>query len=169
MSEVLICTCNTLQVPDEWQPGQERDESPMQFFGEMSPIFCTTDVPYDLMGDHMQNFVEKANLSKKPWRLLVGGMAAQKILLATLLLKWYMEKGLVVNNVYQAIEYVPEICFKSFQEKVCTARRSGDDDISNAIIADTFKLIGNSGYGSLIMDKEQHRNITYVGGMSKAV
>ena len=141
----------------------------MQFFGEMSPIFCTTDVPYDLMGDHMQNFVEKANLSKKPRRLLVGGMAAEKILLATPLLKWYMEKGLVVTNVYQAIEYVPERCFKSFQEKVCTARRSGDDDISKAIIADTFKLIGNSGYGSLIMDKEKHRNITYVGGRSKAV
>ena len=100
---MLICTCNTLQVPDEWQPGQERDESPMQFFGEMSPIFCTTDVPYDLMGDHMQNFVEKANLSKKPRRLLVGGMGAQKILLATPLLKWHMEKGLVVTNVYTTV------------------------------------------------------------------
>ena len=66
---------------------------PKDYFADMSPIFCTSEIEYDDFGEHMQKFVSERELSRKPRRLLVGGMKARKILLATPLLKWYLEKG----------------------------------------------------------------------------
>ena len=43
----------------------------------------------------------------RPRRSLIGSMACEKILLATPLLKWYLEHGLEVTRVYQVIEYAP--------------------------------------------------------------
>ncbi len=43
-----------------------------------------------------------------------------------------------------------------------------DADPDTAILAESFKLLGNSAYGSLIMAKECHRNITYVCGDANA-
>ena len=65
-------------------------------------------------------------------------MAAQKILIATPPLKWYLEHGLQVSKIYQVIEYTPKACFKNFQNKVSEARRDGDRDPTTAIIADTM-------------------------------
>ena len=108
----------------------------------MSPIFCTTDVPYDVIGEHMQDYAESTGMKKTGRRLLVGGMAAKKILLATPLLKWYMEHGIRIDHVYQAVEYHPKTCFKTFEEDVTTARRMGDVDESKSILADASKLVG---------------------------
>lgn len=44
------------------------------------------------------------------------------------------------------------------------ARRMGDGRPAFEIIGNTMKLIGNSGYGSLIMDTTKHRDIIYVQG-----
>ena len=105
---------------------------------------------------------------QKDRRLLIGGMKARKILLATPILKWYISHGMKVTNVYQVVEFTPKRCFKSFEEEVTAARRVGDTDPAKMIIADTMKLIGNSAYGSLIMDKEKHRTVKYVLGKDEA-
>ena len=70
-------------------------------FEEISPIFCTCDVPVSAMGSLMQDHITKYNMSTKPKRLLIGGMKAKKILLLTPLLKWYIDHGLEVTEVYQ--------------------------------------------------------------------
>lgn len=75
-------------------------------------------------------------------KLLVGGMSAERILLATPLLKWYLDHGLQVTRVYQCVEFTGKACFKDFQDCVSEARRQGDAHPSKAIIADTMKLIG---------------------------
>ena len=88
-------------------------------------------------------------------RSLLENMKGEKILLATPLLKWYLEHGLEVTKVHQVIEFTPEPCFKLFGDAVSDARRAGDADPSKAIIADTMKLVslfehrGNSGWGML--------------------
>ena len=139
-----------------------------QHFAEMSPLFCSTDVSFNDMSSHIQEHVEKRDLSTKPRKLLVGGMKAKRLLLATPLLKWYLEHGLEVTNIDKVIEYIPNSCFKEFQHDVSNARRTGDQNPSMSIIADTMKLIGNSAYGSLIMDKEKHQSLSYIEGESKA-
>ena len=130
-------------------------------FAEMSPLFVTSDVHFEDIGEHMKQHVTDHNLSTHSKRLLVGGMAAKKLLLATPLLKWYVEHGLVITKVYQVIEYEPKTCFKQFAQDVSDARRTGDINPDTSIIADTMKLIGNSSYGSTIMDKTKHIKVTY--------
>ena len=92
----------------------------------MPPLFCNAKVTFDLIGEHMQNFAREAGLSQKPRRLLVGGMKAEKILLASPLLKWYLDHGMEVNRVYQCIEFVPAKCFEHFTREVTECRRLGD-------------------------------------------
>lgn len=73
-----------------------------------------------------------------------------------------------MTRIYQVIEYVPGRCFREFVHEVSTARRLGDEDATMSIIADTQKLIGNCGYGGLIMDQSKHRHVTYVQGANAA-
>ena len=112
-----------------------------ELFKEMSPIFCTTLIKPEQFGDHMKH-VEQTHLFERPWKLLVGGMQASKICIASELLKWCLEHGLLVNRIFQVVECTPKRCFKEFMEEVSDARRAGEED---PILADTMKLLGNSG------------------------
>jgi hypothetical protein len=154
-----------IEVPKQWPSYFDHPTmTPYQYFREMSPLFCTTDIPYEVIGKHMQDHVEKYNLSKHSRRLLVGGMKGRDLLIATPLLQWYLNHGMVVTKIHQVVEFQQQRCFKEFVREVSDARRMGDRDPSTAIIADTKKVIGNASYGSLIMDKTKHRDIKYVQG-----
>lgn len=154
-----------IEVPEEWPSYcQHPVMTPREYFREMSPLFCTTDVPFEAMGEHMRHHVEKANLSKAPRRLLVGGTKAQRLLLATPLLAWYLRHGMVVTKIYQVVEFLQRRCFETFVKEVSDARRRGDVDPDTGIIGDTMKVVGNAGYGMLLLDKTKHRDIEYVQG-----
>ena len=154
-----------IEVPQEWPHYFKHPTmSPYDYFQEMSPLFCTTEIHFDAIGEHMQAHIWEYHLSDSPQRLLVGGMKARQILLATPLLQWYLNHGLVVTKIYQVIEFQAKRCFQEFVSEVSDARRQGDINPETAIIADTMKVIGNSGYGSLIMDKTKHREVKYVQG-----
>ncbi|KAJ8017821.1 Krueppel-related zinc finger protein 1 [Holothuria leucospilota] len=141
-----------IHVPDELKPK----------FAEMCPIFKNTDISVDDIGKHMKNFAMEGNIMTKPRKSLIGSMFGEKILLATPLVKWYLDHGLQITRIYQVIEFTPKSCFKTFGEAVSDARREGDRNPSKAIIADTMKLIGNSSYGKTITNKEGHCNINIV-------
>ena len=126
-----------------------------QYFQEMSPLFCTTEVPYDFIGKHVQEHMRRFGLSKNPRRLLVGGMKARQLLIATPLLKWNLEHGLEMTKIYQVIEYTHQRCVHEFVEEVSKDRRQGDTDPNKDIIGGTTKVRGNSSFGSTIMDQEK--------------
>ena len=164
-----------IHVPEKWNTGLYRklivgnnpfthSLSPKEYFSEMSPIFCTSAIPFESFGPHMQEHVKKHDLSEEPRTLLVGGLSASRILLSTSLVKWYLEHGLEISKIYRVIEFTPQKCFKKFADDVCDARRAGDLDPLKAIIADTMKLHGNSAFGGLLLDKEKHRDVKYVEG-----
>ena len=96
------------------------------------------------IGDLMKAYAIQHNIMRRPRRSLIGSMKGEKILLATPLLKWYLEHGLKVSRVYEIVEYTPERCFEPFGNAVSDARRAGDADPSKAIIADTMKLVSAS-------------------------
>ena len=159
-----------IRVPDQWPAHFSNPTmTSYEYFQEMSPLFCTTDVPLEVIGSHMQEHVDRFGLSQKPRRLLVGGMKAKQILLATPLLKWYLDHGLEVTKVYQVIEFKPQRCFHQFVKDVSDARRQGDSDPSKGIIADTRKLEGNAAFGSTIMSQEKFQTIKYVQGEGEAM
>ena len=107
----------------------------------ISPIFKNTNISRDDIGDFMKAYAEEHNIMAQPRRSLIGSMKGEKILLATPLLKWYLEHGLEVTKVHQVVEFTPEPCFKPFGDAVSDARRAGDADSRKAIIADTMKLV----------------------------
>ena len=56
----------------------------------------------------MQDHVRRLKLSEKPRRLLVGGTRACLMLVANILLKCYLEHGMVVTKIYQVVEFTPK-------------------------------------------------------------
>ena len=130
-------------------------------FSEMQPVFKNVTVTRDDIGPFMRQYAEENDIMSAPRRMLVGSFHGIKLLLATPLLRWYLAHGLVVDRVYQIVEYSPKPCFRDFGESVSTARRNGDSDPDKAIIADTMKLLGNSAYGKTVTNVDRHRDIKY--------
>ena len=77
-------------------------------FSEMCPIFKNTNISRDDIGHFKKAYAEKHNIMAQPRRSLIGSMKGEKILLATPLLKWYLEHGLEVTKVHQVVEFTPE-------------------------------------------------------------
>ena len=136
-------------------------------FAHFPPIFCTTEVSLesDVIGEHMYNYMIENGLNKKPRRLLASSTKANRILLATPLLKWYLDKGFRISDLHRVIEFTPQKCFKPIIDKITTIRRSADHNPQHSILADTAKLRANSFYGSLIMNKAKFRQTTYVSSL----
>ena len=130
-------------------------------FAEMQPFFKNATVTRDDIGPFMRQYAEEHDIMSTPRRMLVGSYRGEKILLTTPLLQWYLAHGLVVDRVYQIVEYSPKPCFQQFGDSVSAARRAGDADPDKAIIADTMKLLGNSAYGKTVTNVDRHRDIKY--------
>lgn len=158
-----------ISVPDKWPKGKEQSTSPKEYFSEMCPIFSTVNVGISDIGEHMRSFILEKDLSTKDRKMLISEMKAEKILLFTPLIQWYLKHGMVITRIHQVVEFLPNACFKSFEETITSARRDGDLFPEQGIIADTMKLLGNSAYGGVIMQKEKHQKIKYVHSRGEAV
>ena len=131
------------------------------YFSEFCPIFKNAEVGREDIGALMEKFALDNNLLSKPQKMLIGSYFADKILLIIPLLKGYINQGLEGTKIYEVIQYLPVKCFENFGLEVSEAGRSGDSDLNKAVLAQTFKLWGNSSYGKTICNKEKHRNIRY--------
>ena len=119
------------------------------------------------IGLHMQAYCLNQDMQFDFKRLLISGLQANKILLATPLLQWYLNNHCQIKKIYQIIEYQPETTFKSFIDKVTYHRIEGDRNPDKAVIGDTYKLLSNSSYGSILMDKSKHTTIRYIADKIK--
>ena len=139
------------------------------YFKEYPPFFCTCEVPMNVIGDHMSDFCKNNDITFKNRKLLISGTKAKKILLATPLLKWYLNHNCNIKRIYQVIEFQPKKSFTSFIETVTENRILGDRHKDKSIIGDTYKLLSNSAYGSVLINKTKHCNIKYIDNKGKAV
>jgi hypothetical protein len=110
----------------------------------------------------------KKPMPEKGQRKLISSFKGDKILLYSPLLKWYMNKGLVVKKIYSVIKAKPNALFKGFCDKVSDARREGDKHADKEIIAECMKLVGNSAFGRTGMNKNKHSSTTYETDINKA-
>ena len=141
-----------IEVPD-----QLRDK-----FSEFCPLFVISEVPEDQIPQHMKDY--KINTGRKMIKnnkKLLGVMKAEKILLYSPLLKWYLNHGLQVTKIHRYISYTSGRPFKWFSEEVSSARRAADQDKNKKQLGDTAKLKGNSFYGKMIENLEKHMNTKF--------
>lgn len=134
-------------------------------FFEFCPIFKNVHVSLKDLSPHMREFGEKNGFMKKPTRLLIASYFGTKILLNTDLLKWYLDHGLEVTKIHQAVEYVPKRCFENFVQSGANYRRMGDTHPDKAIMASTYKLLLNCSYGKMISNRLKHKRVSYMDGL----
>ena len=131
-------------------------------FEEMCPFFHKKEVPTKAVPAHMKEYMKATGRKTVPKnKKLLGTLVAKKILLYEPLLRWYIEHGAEITYVHRTIDYEPKVIFEWFVEQVTEARRLGDVDKSKALLADVFKLLGNSAYGKLIEALERQTNVIY--------
>ena len=140
----------------------EVPEQLRKHFSEFSPLFVISEVPEYQIPQHMQDY--KINTGRKKIKnnkKLLGVMKAEKILLYSPLLKWYLNHGLQVTKIHRYISYISGRPFKWFPEEVSSARRAADNDKNKKQLGDTAKLKGNSFYGKMIENLEKHMNTKF--------
>ena len=133
----------------------EVPEQLRKHFSEFSPLFILSEVPEGQIPQHMHAY--KINTGRKKIKnnkKLPGMMKAEKILLYSPLLKWYLNHGLQVTKIHKYISYTLGTPFKWFPEEVSAARRAADNDKNKKQFGDTAKLKGNSFYGKMIENLE---------------
>ena len=141
-----------IEVPEELWPE----------FEEFPPLFINRGVPDSAVPQHMHNYLQQSGRKRFPEQSkLLGVMSAKKILLYAPLLAWYLNQGLKLTAVYRTIEYEPREIFSWFVNEVANNRRKGDAEKDKALLAEVFKLLGNSAYGKFIEAVERHTNTIY--------
>ena len=131
-------------------------------FSEFSPLFVISEVPEDQIPQHMQDYEINTGRKKiKNKKKLLGVMKAEKILLYSPLLKWYLNHSLKLTKIHRYISYTSSRPFAWFPEEVSSARRDADQDKNKRQLGDTAKLKGNSFYGKMIENLEKHMNTKF--------
>ena len=131
-------------------------------FEEFPPLFINRSIPDNLVPQHMRDYLRQSGRKRFPeQQKLLGVLSAKKILLYAPLLEWYLNNGLKVTAVYRTIDYEPREIFSWFVNEVADNRRKGDADKDKALLAEVFKLLGNSAYGKFIEAVERQNRALY--------
>ena len=109
------------------------------------PVIQRQHVTVDMIGDFMKDRLEALGRKIPPKGLetIVNGWHGKKLLLFTPLLRWYLELGLVVSEVYCIIQYQPSKCFEKFINACVAGRIQATSDV-NDLQAQSFKICMNS-------------------------
>ena len=86
----------------------------------MWPIFKNAKIQEKDLSEHMKMYLQDTKTTYKPSRKLIGSLKGEEILLYTPLMRWYLQKGLIISKVYQAIKFTPKRCFYDLQKKYLT-------------------------------------------------
>ena len=117
------------------------------YFSKFPPIFVNLNVNV--------NEPNSLNGPIKKERKLVSVYKVEKIPLITPLLQWYLNHGLIITKIWGYIPANPLYIYKNFGDWVANERRKGKADNAFETKAECAKLIGNSAYGSTLLNKEK--------------
>ena len=128
------------------------------YFAEMPPIFKHSDISYENVSEDTKAQVKDNYKSQK----LIGSLHGQKMAFHTELLKWYLQKGIVVSNITLAVRYQKAQPFQNFMQQVTEARRKGDVAPEYKLRGEMMKLLGNASYGKCITNFAKHESVKIV-------
>ena len=131
-------------------------------FEEFPPLFINRSVPNASVPQHMHAYLRNSGRTRiQDQQKLLGVLSAKKMLIYAPLLKWYLDHGLKITAVYRTINYRPQKIFSWFVDELANNRRKGDADKNKALLAEVFKLLGNSAYGKFIEAVERQPRTVY--------
>ena len=125
---------------------------------EFPPIFIATQVPDEQIAPAMRAYRDRTGRAKGA-RKLVSVLEAKKVLLYSPLIKWYLQKGLIIDQFYEAAIYKPGRPFSWFPEVVAQKRREADEKPKLFQVGETYKLLANSAYGKMIENLERQDRV----------
>ena len=142
-----------IHVPDELKP----------YYSEFPPVIVRQEVPEENVPLQMRNYRDATGRkkSKEGTKKLVCVMEAEKELMGSAYLIWLLEKGLKVTAIHSMILYKEGKPFAYFPEEISNARREADKDPEKKLAGDTKKILGNSGVGKFIENKESHMSTVF--------
>ena len=117
-------------------------ESLKTLFEQYPPLCARAQVEFSDIGSYMQNHYIQNDIPFKPQTMLMQAFQGDDILLTNELLKWLLQKGLIVTHIEEVIESVPSYPFREFADEVTRMRRSADLNPDESIKASIAKLIG---------------------------
>ena len=124
------------------------------------PIYRHVVVDEDMISNEMLTAMKSAGIKFPLDKQLTLTFQAQEHLITTDVAKFYLAKGLKLTNLKLAVEYNRDKPLSNFvnmvTEKRKEATRLNDDHLQN-----TYKLVMNSSYGKLGLNKSQFRTYTY--------
>ena len=131
-------------------------------FIDFPPLFCNHTVKVADVGPVMQQYIKDNNIKAKERRLLISGLAANKMLLNSRLAAYYLSLGLVITEISQILEFVPQLCFESFVKEVTSKRQEAALNPDRKVIGELYKLLGIYIYWLFFMlAKTIHSNVLY--------
>ena len=131
-------------------------------FEEFPPIFINQSIGEEGIPQHMKDYLAKSGRVATPnQKKLLGVLKAKKVLLYAPLLKWYFEHGPEITAVHRTIDYIPQKIFDWFVQEVASMRRKEDAEADKALLAEIYKLLGNSAYGKFIEAVERQTKVLY--------
>ena len=132
---------------------------------EFPAIFKNCFVGRQDISPLMRAYCERHNKLRKPTKMLISSHKADRMMLITPLIKYYLQLGLKVTKVHYVVHFPDhKPCFKEFADQVSDARREGDRNPDTNVLANTYKLLGNSVYGRCAMQKLKQTETTYANG-----
>uniref|UniRef100_A0A915JIW5 Uncharacterized protein n=1 Tax=Romanomermis culicivorax TaxID=13658 RepID=A0A915JIW5_ROMCU len=138
-------------------------------YADFPPIIKHADISIDDIGEHMKEYAYTTGQLKKSHKNLVSSYFGKEIMFSTPMICFLVKQGLKLIRIQkaiqydeeQAIQYDEERPFEGFRDKVTQHRREGDTNPDLAMLADTYKLLGNTGYGKTLTNKEGHIDVYY--------
>ena len=86
------------------------------------------------------------------------------MLIATPLLKWYLDMGLIVTRVYMVMQFDKRPCVSHVTENAANKRRAADMDSTQKLAGESAKLLANSICGKMCERKSCFKEVTFVNG-----
>ena len=134
-------------------------------FEAFPPLFVKSSIGPNAIPQHMRDYLTGSGRTfTQDQKKLLGVLSEKKMLLYAPHLEWYLNQGLVVTAVYRTIDYKPQKLFDWFAQEVANKRRQGDAEPDKALLAEVFKLLGNSPHGKFIEAVERQTRIVYTTG-----
>ena len=114
------------------------------------PIIRKDSITMEMLSPYMMDRLEQLQrkMPSKGVQTVINSWHAEKLLVFTPLLKWYLDFGIRITKVYDIIQYQPAKYFKNFIDS-CVEGRIKATLAGNQTQAQSYKICMNSSYGKL--------------------